>query len=942
MLIKQLKFVVILLLQFSSQITFSQNNTIELTNIDNDNCLPITYHFNQTASGSPRGFLWDFGNGKKSNQSSPKVSFSNPGNYQIKLIVVYDNNTISYTRNLFIPPNPDPDFTIDNSKLCKPDAVLLQISEFSQSFIYLWNFDDSTAIVTAQSPNQSHYFNHYGNFDIELKALNENGCMISSKKRITIEKPNVEIHVNQKKGCIPHIVEMTSENDLNHNAIITNYQWNFGDGLSQNTNNNSVEHTYERSGVYFPSLTIITNNGCTNNLQIDSLKFGIPPTNQVSIRENEEFCASEPQHYISKADDADEYKWKIGNEIIYTSDTSIEYKFKSLGIQKIKITPYSKGCEGLSDSFVVKSIGVIARFKFHNYCSARDSFQFTGTCLGNVSNQNWDFGDHHFSDSNNSVYHLFQHPGVYAVKLKVNDDQTGCMDSIIKFIYLDSSRLSNDDDTICLNTMLQFNLTNNYPYPNALYNWHLMGNPPFVTRNNEIDIKAKRFGVYQNFVVINYGNNYCKDTAFLNHHIIVRGGDVNFNMPSALCKNEPFLPENISLSYLSTDTIVESKWSINNNHFSNDFEPSAYYFQEEGNYLIKLLTTDNHGCVDSLIKPIKVNPEPFLWNIPHTNTICENQTSSIIAYSSDTISWQLNTNINVCEHCDTIIQQPHSSTQYFSTAKNEFGCISKDTSFIIVYNPFQANILNADTSICKGDSMRLIVNPNHKIVNWYPNRSISDHQIANPIVYPNQNQIYSVELSDSLDCFESKDSIFIKLKQPVWVDAGNDITLPFQTSYILMPNYSNNVISYLWSPLHDLSCSDCPNPSIEIIKSSTYEIKVTSDSGCKAKDDITIFIECESVKILMPNAFTPNNDGLNDVYKPYNRGINHYQEFSIYNKMGQKLYEKKNFTIYETNIGWDGTYKGKEQNIGTYIYIIQATCDSGKQVTSKGSFLLLR
>ena len=157
-----------------------------------------------------------------------------------------------------------------------------------------------------------------------------------------------------------------------------------------------------------------------------------------------------------------------------------------------------------------------------------------------------------------------------------------------------------------------------------------------------------------------------------------------------------------------------------------------------------------------------------------------------------------------------------------------------------------------------------------------------------------------------------------------------------------MPNYSNNVISYLWSPLHDLSCSDCPNPNLEIIKSSTYEIKVTSDSGCKAKDDITIFIECESVKILMPNAFTPNNDGLNDIYKPYNRGINHYQDFSIYNKMGQKLYEKKNFTINETNVGWDGTFKGKEQNIGTYIYIIHATCDSGKQVTSKGSFVLLR
>ena len=150
------------------------------------------------------------------------------------------------------------------------------------------------------------------------------------------------------------------------------------------------------------------------------------------------------------------------------------------------------------------------------------------------------------------------------------------------------------------------------------------------------------------------------------------------------------------------------------------------------------------------------------------------------------------------------------------------------------------------------------------------------------------------------------------------------------------------MINYLWSPLHNLSCSYCPNPSIEINKSNTYHIKVTSDSGCVAKDDISIFIECESVNILMPNAFTPNNDGLNDIYKPYNRGIHHYLEFSIYNKMGQKIYGKKNFTINESNVGWDGTFNGKAQNTGTYVYIIQAVCDSGKPVTSKGSFLLLR
>ena len=96
----------------------------------------------------------------------------------------------------------------------------------------------------------------------ELKVVNENGCMVSRKKRITIEKPSLEIHVNQKKGCVPQIVEFRAENELNNNNTITNFTWNFGDSSSLNNSTNSIEHSYDRGGVYFPTLTIFTNNGC--------------------------------------------------------------------------------------------------------------------------------------------------------------------------------------------------------------------------------------------------------------------------------------------------------------------------------------------------------------------------------------------------------------------------------------------------------------------------------------------------------------------------------------------------------------------------------------------------------------------------------------------------------------------------------------------------------
>ena len=92
----------------------------------------------------------------------------------------------------------------------------------------------------------------------------------------------------------------------------------------------------------------------------------------------------------------------------------------------------------------------------------------------------------------------------------------------------------------------------------------------------------------------------------------------------------------------------------------------------------------------------------------------------------------------------------------------------------------------------------------------------------------------------------------------------------------------------------------------------------------------------------MPGAFTPNNDNLNDYYSPITRGIRSITRFAIFNRQGQLVYEMRDFLPNKEKVGWDGRLRGQPQTGAAYLYVVEAVCDMGQTIFSKGSFLLIR
>ncbi|HNA17608.1 MAG TPA: gliding motility-associated C-terminal domain-containing protein, partial [Ferruginibacter sp.] len=127
------------------------------------------------------------------------------------------------------------------------------------------------------------------------------------------------------------------------------------------------------------------------------------------------------------------------------------------------------------------------------------------------------------------------------------------------------------------------------------------------------------------------------------------------------------------------------------------------------------------------------------------------------------------------------------------------------------------------------------------------------------------------------------------------------------------------------------------NPIATVRTTQTYYVYVDNGLGCSGIDSVTVYVNtAASLARYMPNAFTPNGDGLNDCYGLKNWMYIRKLEFRIFNRYGEQV-----FGTSDPSRCWDGRYKGKIADQGTYVYYIKAETSCGTE-EQKGNFLLLR
>jgi len=147
---------------------------------------------------------------------------------------------------------------------------------------------------------------------------------------------------------------------------------------------------------------------------------------------------------------------------------------------------------------------------------------------------------------------------------------------------------------------------------------------------------------------------------------------------------------------------------------------------------------------------------------------------------------------------------------------------------------------------------------------------------------------------------------------------------------------ASGAVDYTWTPADYLSDPNIYNPTAFPEDTTVYYVTGVDANGCENIDSMIVYV-LEQTTIVLPNVFTPNADGIHDVWKPVLVGIGEITYFAVYNRWGDMLFESS-----DPNLGWDGTYQALTQEIGNYVAYVKGLDGFGNGIVKSGTVLLMR
>jgi len=257
-----------------------------------------------------------------------------------------------------------------------------------------------------------------------------------------------------------------------------------------------------------------------------------------------------------------------------------------------------------------------------------------------------------------------------------------------------------------------------------------------------------------------------------------------------------------------------------------------------------------------------------------------------------------------------------------------------------VRHPFRLKTLPGG-AICMGQSI-FVGAAGADRYQWIPATGLEDPYSPITRASPVQTTNYEVIGSDNDHCFTDSTNVLITVYPIPKVFAGNDTTVITGSTLQLHTTNSADIDQWNWVPVAGLSCSTCPDPKAAITNTITYRVSVANAGGCTSSDDITIHSVCNDNNWFVPNTFSPNGDGMNDVFYVRGKGLNSIQSMSIFNRWGQLVFEKRNFAPNDPSVGWDGTLNGRKVPMDVYVYLIEIICDNSTVIPYRGNVTLIR
>lgn len=329
--------------------------------------------------------------------------------------------------------------------------------------------------------------------------------------------------------------------------------------------------------------------------------------------------------------------------------------------------------------------------------------------------------------------------------------------------------------------------------------------------------------------------------------------------------------------------------------------------------------TDNTGCTVSNSATV-TQPTDLVLSAAFTNLTCNNANDGTITASAvgGTASYSYsitNDGVNF-NNSTTGLYTALAPGNYVVIVADVNGCVDS-TSGTIANPPALGIVLSPIDVVCYG------------LTNGQIAATLSNATQPVTYVLSNNDQngsglfaalpagAYSVTATDANGCtvtdttsISEPAEVLVSIQpDSIEINLGALVTLQSSTN-------QSGALTYMWSPAAGLSCTDCAAPDFSGYSSLAYTLTVTNTAGCTGTASAKVVVK-PSYDVFMPNAFSPNGDGANDIWKVYGNmpGIKQLS-VQVFNRIGEKVFESN-----DINSGWDGYYKGVLSPPGVYVYV---------------------
>ncbi|MCB9227852.1 MAG: gliding motility-associated C-terminal domain-containing protein [Chitinophagales bacterium] len=415
----------------------------------------------------------------------------------------------------------------------------------------------------------------------------------------------------------------------------------------------------------------------------------------------------------------------------------------------------------------------------------------------------------------------------------------------------------------------------------------------------------------------------------------------DFVLPQVECIPQDLTFINTTQTAFNDTSQTTFYWYINDSLMSNDYH-FAHSFNEIGVYNIKLVAIDSLSCnlIDSISKQITLlgNGSQNL----DTLYTCKNNAIQIgispIQNPNVHYQWSPSYGLN-----DTTIANPVALIDTNTTYTLIAGigtCLDTFVQHIIV-RELNTEIWSRDT-VCLGDTITFYAtNLPNAYYNWQPDTLLNSPQGQNLAVFEaTYSPFYvSCQITDQFACKDTvADTVFVTTLLPdISATATPDTIEMGDTSQL--EALSSLVNNFVWDNNASLSATDIFNPTAFPTQTTTYTVHV-NDNTCPNKTTVTVYVtpkKCIEDKLFVPNAFTPNNDGNNDIFYVRSRGEIRQFYFAVYDRWGQKVFE-----TYDINTGWDGSFNGENLSPAAFAWYCSGFCENGEDFILKGNVSILK